>query len=44
MAGKYRLTQTFAMGRKEKITMRLAALGLGVKPVQEAKKIRGLFP
>jgi len=37
-------TQTLTMSRKEKITMRLAALSLGVKRVQEAKKIRGLFP
>ena len=37
-------TQTLTMSRKEKITMRLAALSLGIKRVQEAKKIRGLFP
>lgn len=37
-------TQTLTMSRKETITMRLAALSLGVKRVQEAKKIRGLFP
>jgi len=37
-------TQTLTMSRKEKISMRLAALCLGVKRVQEAKHIRGLFP
>jgi len=37
-------TQTLAMSRKQKISMRMAALSLGVKRVQEAKKIRGLFP
>jgi len=37
-------TQTLGLSRKENITMRLAALSLGVKRVQEAKKIRGLFP
>jgi glutamate dehydrogenase (NAD(P)+) len=36
--------QTLALQRKQKISMRLAALSLGVKRVQEAKKIRGLFP
>jgi glutamate dehydrogenase (NAD(P)+) len=37
-------TQILAMSRKQKIPMRLAALSLGVKRVQEAKRIRGLFP
>jgi len=37
-------TQVLAMSRKQKITMRLAALSVGVKRVQEAKRIRGLFP
>ena len=37
-------TQTLTMSRKQNISMRLAALSLGVKRVQEAKKIRGLFP
>ena len=37
-------TQTVALSRKQKIPMRLAALSLGIKRVQEAKKIRGLFP
>ena len=41
---EHAFTQTLTMSRKEKITMRLAALSLGVKRVQEAKKIRGLFP
>lgn len=36
--------QTLNMSRKQKISMRLAALSLGVKRVQEAKRIRGLFP
>jgi len=36
--------QTLAMSRKQKISMRMAALSLGIKRVQEAKKIRGLFP
>jgi glutamate dehydrogenase (NAD(P)+) len=37
-------TQTLTMSRKQKISMRMAALTLGIKRVQEAKKIRGLFP
>jgi glutamate dehydrogenase (NAD(P)+) len=37
-------TQTLQMSRKQKIPMRMAALSLGIKRVQEAKKIRGLFP
>jgi glutamate dehydrogenase (NAD(P)+) len=36
--------QVLALSRKQKIPMRLAALILGVRRVQEAKKIRGLFP
>ena len=36
--------QTLAVSRKRNISMRLAALSLGVKRVHEAKKIRGLFP
>ena len=35
---------TLAMSRKEKISMRAAALSLGIKRVADAKKIRGLFP
>ncbi|HZQ46825.1 MAG TPA: Glu/Leu/Phe/Val dehydrogenase [Verrucomicrobiae bacterium] len=37
-------TQTLTMSRKQKITMRHAALSLGVSRVREAKKVRGLFP
>ena len=37
-------TQILALARKQKLSMRLAALSLGVKRVQEAKRIRGLFP
>jgi glutamate dehydrogenase (NAD(P)+) len=37
-------TQIVALARKQKISMRLAALSLGIKRVQEAKRIRGLFP
>jgi glutamate dehydrogenase (NAD(P)+) len=36
--------QTLNMSRKQKISMRLAALSLGVKRVQDAKHMRGLFP
>jgi glutamate dehydrogenase (NAD(P)+) len=37
-------TQILNLSRKQKIPMRLAALSVGVRRVQEAKKIRGLFP
>jgi len=37
-------TQVVSLSRKQKIPMRLAALSVGVKRVQEAKRIRGLFP
>jgi glutamate dehydrogenase (NAD(P)+) len=37
-------TQIVTLSRKQKLTMRLAALSLGVKRVQEAKRVRGLFP
>jgi len=37
-------TQILAMARKQNIPMRQAALSLGIKRVQEAKKMRGLFP
>ena len=37
-------TQMLALHRKQKTSTRLAALSLGVKRVQEAKKMRGLFP
>jgi glutamate dehydrogenase (NAD(P)+) len=37
-------THILALSRKQKISMRLAALSMGIKRVQEAKKVRGLFP
>src|SRR4051812_13986860 len=37
-------TQIVALGKKQKIPMRQAALSLGIKRVQEAKQVRGLFP
>jgi glutamate dehydrogenase (NAD(P)+) len=37
-------THTLSISRKQKISMRFAALSLGIKRVQEAKRIRGLFP
>jgi len=37
-------TEILSVSGKQKIPMRLAALSLGVKRVQEAKRIRGLFP
>jgi glutamate dehydrogenase (NAD(P)+) len=37
-------TQVLAASRKQKLSMRLAALSLGVKRVHEAKVVRGLFP
>src|SRR5437867_3826470 len=37
-------TQIVTLSRKQRLSMRLAALSLGVKRVQEAKRIRGLFP
>ncbi len=37
-------TQTLTVSRKQKIPMRFAALSLGIKRVQEAKRLRGLFP
>src|SRR5213594_920297 len=37
-------TQTLNLSRKQKISMRLAALSLGIRRVQEAKQTRGLFP
>ncbi|HEX5220269.1 MAG TPA: Glu/Leu/Phe/Val dehydrogenase [Verrucomicrobiae bacterium] len=37
-------TEILALSRREKIPTRLAALSLGIKRVQEAKRIRGLFP
>jgi glutamate dehydrogenase (NAD(P)+) len=37
-------TQVLQMSRKEKSSMRTAALTLGIKRVLEAKKLRGLYP
>ncbi len=37
-------TQIVAASKKQKIPMRLAALSVGIKRVQESKRIRGLFP
>src|SRR5437870_1735847 len=37
-------TQILTLARKQKVSMRMAALSLGIKRVQEAKRIRGLFP
>jgi len=37
-------TQTLNLSRKNKISMRLAALSLGVRRVHDAKRLRGLFP
>lgn len=37
-------TQTLNLSRKQKMSMRQAALSLGVTRVREAKKVRGLFP
>ena len=36
--------QILALSRKEKISMRLAALSIGIQRVQDAKRMRGLFP
>jgi glutamate dehydrogenase (NAD(P)+) len=37
-------TQTLTLSRKNKISMRKAALSLGIKRVHDAKRTRGLFP
>jgi glutamate dehydrogenase (NAD(P)+) len=37
-------TQTLNLSRKEKVSMRSAALTQGIKRVREAKQMRGLFP
>jgi glutamate dehydrogenase (NAD(P)+) len=37
-------TQIVSISRKQKLPTRLAALSLGIKRVQEAKRMRGLFP
>jgi glutamate dehydrogenase (NAD(P)+) len=36
--------QTLQLSRREKISMRSAALTLGIKRVRDAKQMRGLFP
>ena len=36
--------QVLNLSRKQKVSMRMAALGVGVKRVQDGKRIRGLFP
>lgn len=36
--------QVLALSRKQKVSMRMAALSVGIRRVQEAKNIRGLFP
>ncbi|MBM3836211.1 MAG: Glu/Leu/Phe/Val dehydrogenase [Verrucomicrobia bacterium] len=36
--------QTLSLSRKQEISMRMAALSFGIKRVQEAKNVRGLFP
>jgi glutamate dehydrogenase (NAD(P)+) len=36
--------QILALSRKQNLPMRVAALSLGIKRVQEAKRMRGLFP
>jgi glutamate dehydrogenase (NAD(P)+) len=37
-------TQILNQSRKQKIPMRLSAMSMGVKRVQDAKRMRGLFP
>lgn len=37
-------TQVLSHSRKQKVSMRMAALCVGIKRVQEAKRVRGLFP
>jgi glutamate dehydrogenase (NAD(P)+) len=37
-------TQVVSLSRKQKIPMRMAALSVGIRRVQEAKRVRGLFP
>jgi len=37
-------TQVLSMSRMRKLSTRLAALSLGIKRVQDAKQLRGLFP
>jgi len=37
-------TKTLELSRKQKMSMRQAALSLGISRVRDAKKMRGLFP
>ena len=37
-------TQVLSHSRKQRISLRMAALCVGIKRVQEAKRVRGLFP
>ena len=37
-------TQTLQLSRRDQISMRMAALSLGIRRVWEAKRVRGLFP
>jgi glutamate dehydrogenase (NAD(P)+) len=37
-------TQTLNFSKKNKVTMRTAALALGLRRVHDAKRVRGLFP
>ena len=37
-------SQTLTFSRKNKVSMRMAALALGIQRVHDAKKTRGLFP
>jgi glutamate dehydrogenase (NAD(P)+) len=37
-------TQALNTSRKRNVSMRMAALSVGIKRVQEAKRVRGLFP
>jgi glutamate dehydrogenase (NAD(P)+) len=36
--------QTLTLSRKDKVSMRIAALSLGIRRVAEAKRLRGLYP
>jgi len=37
-------TQTLQLSRRDQVSMRMAALSLGIRRVWEAKRVRGLFP
>ncbi len=41
---EHAFTQTLQMSKKNGFSMRMAALSLGIQRVQEAKRLRGLFP